>query len=56
MRNTLEHSIYAAKMAGEIIMSFYKTKFSVKEKILTYHLNIEINSQPLKNGMIEVNT
>jgi len=32
MDNILEHSINAAKKAGEIIMKFYKTKLSVKEK------------------------
>jgi len=33
-----------------------ETYLYVKDKILTYHLDVEINSQPLKNGMIEVNT
>ena len=33
-----------------------ETYIYVKEKILTYNMNIEINSLPLKNQMIEVNT
>ncbi len=32
------------------------TYLFVKEKILKYNLSIEINSVPLKNNMIEVNT
>jgi len=33
-----------------------ETYIFVKEQISKYHLNIEINSKPLKNKMIEVNT
>ncbi len=33
-----------------------ETYIYVKEKILKYNMNIEINSLPLKNQMIEVNT
>ena len=33
-----------------------QTYIFVKEQISKYHLNIEINSKPLKNKMIEVNT
>jgi preprotein translocase subunit SecB len=33
-----------------------QTYLAVKENISRYHLNIEINSKPLKNKMIEVNT
>ena len=33
-----------------------ETYVFVKEQISKYHLNIEINSKPLKNKMIEVNT
>ena len=33
-----------------------ETYIFVKEQISRYHLNIEINSKPLKNKMIEVNT
>ena len=33
-----------------------ETYLFVKEKILKYNLSIEINSTPLKNNMVEVNT
>ena len=33
-----------------------QTYIFVKEQISKYHLNIDINSKPLKNKMIEVNT
>jgi len=33
-----------------------QTYIFVKEKISKYHLSIDINSKPLKNKMIEVNT
>ena len=33
-----------------------KTYLFVKENLSKYHLNIDINSQPLKNKMIEVST
>ena len=33
-----------------------QTYFFVKENLLKYHLNIDINSKPLKDKMIEVNT
>ena len=32
MENMLEHSIYASQIAGEIVMSFYKTKLTVTQK------------------------
>ena len=33
-----------------------ETYLFVKEKILKYNLSIEINSTPLKNSMVEINT
>tara|TARA_S200000501_G_scaffold358038_1_gene382362 strand:+ start:384 stop:806 length:423 start_codon:yes stop_codon:yes gene_type:complete len=33
-----------------------ETYLFVKEKILKYNLSIEINSTPLKNNMVEINT
>ena len=33
-----------------------KTYLHVKDKIPSYQLNIQINTKPLKNRMIEVNT
>ena len=33
-----------------------ETYLFVKEKILKYNLSIEINSKPLKNSMVEINT
>ena len=50
------------KIIGEIEKEIYnetkdvETYIFVKERITKYHLGIEINSKPLKNKMIEVNT
>ena len=50
------------KILGEFIKDIsgetadIQTYIFVKDRISKYHLNIEINSKPLKNKMIEVNT
>jgi len=33
-----------------------ETYFFVKDNILNYQLNIDINTKPLKNKMVEINT
>ena len=50
------------KILGEFVKDIssetkdVETYIFVKERITKYHLGIEINSKPLKNKMIEVNT
>ena len=45
---------YIKDISGET--SDVETYLFVKDNISKYHLNIDINSKPLKNRLIEINT